>query len=36
MEIPIWFINKINWQHIYDRLEGKINKILNLVRGRIE
>jgi DNA polymerase elongation subunit (family B) len=32
MEIPIWFINKINWQHIYERLSGKIEKIMSLVR----
>jgi len=31
-DIPEWFIEKIDWQHIYDRLEGKLSKILSLVK----
>jgi len=32
MEIPKWFIDKINWDHIYERLEEKIKKIVGLIK----
>jgi len=36
LEVPEWFIDRINWTKIHDRLTGKIGKIMELVKDEKE
>jgi len=33
MIVPQWFIDRIDWERVYERLKGKIDKIMKLIEG---
>jgi len=33
MVVPFWFLERIDWDRIFNRLENKVNKILALIEG---